>query len=135
MRRSPIFAFAALLVLAIAAEPAPGAAFFHSPSGNIACGVSRSGARCDIRERDWRPPPKPKACKQDWGYGLTIGKSGRGRFFCAGDSLFGFGHRLGYGKSVRRGRFKCVSRTDGMRCVNVRNKHGFKLSRERARRF
>jgi hypothetical protein len=123
------------LLAAMGADEASAAKFFHSPSGNIACGVSRDGARCDIRERNWRPPPKPRACKQDWGYGLTLGKTGPGRFFCAGDSLFGYGRKLPYGASVRRGRFKCVSRTDGMRCVNVRNKHGFKLSRDFARRF
>jgi hypothetical protein len=131
----PLCGLAALIVLAATAEAATAAVFFHSPTNNIACGVSRDGARCDIRERNWKPPPKPRGCELDWGYGLTLGKSGRGRFFCAGDSLFGHGRKLGYGQSVRRGRFKCVSRTDGMRCVNVRNKHGFKLSRERARRF
>lgn len=123
------------LAFVLLAGSAEGARFFHSPSGNIGCGVSRQGARCDIREHSWHAPPKPRACKLDWGYGLTLGKQGKGRFFCAGDSLLGLGTRLGYGKSVRRGRFRCVSRTDGMRCVNLRNNHGFKLSREHARRF
>jgi hypothetical protein len=135
MPRSGILAVATVLVFGLHAGTAPAAKFFHSPSGNIACGISKQGARCDIREREWRPPPKPRQCDQDWGYGLTLGKQGKGRFFCAGDSLFGLGSRLAYGKSVARGRFRCVSRTDGIRCVNRRNGHGFKLSRERAKRF
>ena len=135
MRRSTTCALAALLVLAFAPAAARGAVFFHSPTGNIGCGVSRDGARCDIRQHDWKAPPKPRGCHQDWGYGLTLGKQGRGRFFCAGDSLLGLGRGLRYGHSIRRGRFKCTSRTDGVRCVNRRTKHGFKLSREHARRF
>ena len=124
-------------LLAAMALPSPAAAvrYFHSPSGNIACGVSRAGARCDIREHSWQAPPKPRSCNLDWGYGLTLGKRGKGRFFCGGDSLFGAGGRLGYGKTVRRGRFKCLSGMNGVRCVNVRNGHGFLISRERARRF
>jgi hypothetical protein len=42
---------------------------------------------------------------------------------------------LAYGDAIRRGRFRCRSRRDGMRCVNVRTEHGFLLGRERARRF
>ncbi len=121
--------------LATSVPGAGAAVYFHSPSGNIGCGVSRQGARCDIAEHDWRAPGKPSSCKFDWGYGLTVGKHGAGGFFCGSDSVLNLGSRLGYGKSVRRGRFMCVSRTDGMRCVNVRNKHGFKLSRAHAARF
>jgi hypothetical protein len=126
---------AAVVGVLVQAPAAEAAKYFHSPSGNIGCGVSRQGARCDIGERDWRPPPRPRSCHLDWGYGLTLGKRGKGRFFCGSDSLMGVGTRLGYGKSTRRGRFKCVSRMDGVRCVNVRNKHGFKISREGYRRF
>ena len=109
---------------------------FQSPSGNIGCVIGRrGGVRCDIRNRDWRPPPKPASCMLDWGFGLTVGRRGRGRFVCAGDTTLGQGRRLAYGDAIRRGRFRCVSRRSGMRCVNRRNGHGFALSRERARRF
>ena len=135
MSRARSLAVASVLAFLLITGTAQAAKFFHSPSGNIGCGISLKGARCDIREHSWKPPPKPKACNLDWGYGLTLGRQGKGRFFCATDSLLGLGTRLGYGKSIRRGRFRCVSRTDGVRCVNRRNGHGFKLSRERARRF
>jgi hypothetical protein len=109
---------------------------FQSPSGNIGCVIGRrGGVRCDIRNRDWRPPPKPASCRLDWGFGLTVGRQGRGRFVCAGDTTLGQGRRLAYGDAIRRGRFRCISRRSGMRCVNRRNGHGFVLSRERARRF
>jgi hypothetical protein len=109
---------------------------FQSPSGNIGCVIGRrGGVRCDIRNRDWRPPPKPASCRLDWGFGLTVERRGRGRFVCAGDTTLGQGRRLAYGDAIRRGRFRCVSRRSGMRCVNRRNGHGFNLSRERAQRF
>ena len=109
---------------------------FQSPSGNIGCVIGRrGGVRCDIRNRDWRPPPKPASCMLDWGFGLTVGRRGRGRFVCAGDTTLGQGRRLAYGDAIRRGRFRCVSRRSGMRCTNRRNGHGFALSRERAQRF
>ena len=129
-------ALCASLLGALALAPAaPAAKYFHSPSGNIGCGVSKQGARCDIRQKDWRAPDRPRSCNLDWGYGLTLGKRGKGRFFCGSDSLLGVGTRLGYGKSIRRGRFKCMSREDGMKCINVRNRHGFFIARERYRRF
>ena len=109
---------------------------FQSPSGNIGCVIGgQGGARCDIRNRGWRPPPKPASCQLDWGFGLTVGRRGRGRFVCAGDTTLGQGRRLAYGDAIRRGRFRCVSGRSGMRCVNRLTGHGFNLSRERARRF
>jgi hypothetical protein len=118
-----------------AGEAGQSFAGFQSPSGNIGCVIGRSGARCDIRNRNWRPPPKPASCQLDWGFGLTVERRGRGRFVCAGDTTLGQGRRLAYGDTIRRGRFRCVSRRRGMRCVNRFTRHGFTLSRERARRF
>ena len=56
-------------------------------------------------------------------------------FFCAGDSVLGLGPKLPYGESIRRGRFKCTSYRNGIRCVNTRNHHGFRLARRFARWF
>ena len=133
----PIAIVASCVLVAATASPAAGATFFESPSGNIGCVIGKgSGVRCDIRERDWNPPPKPAGCPVDWGNGLNVAKRGRGRFTCAGDTVFtSTARELAYGDAIRRGRFRCVSRTSGMRCVNRRNGHGFNLSRERADRF
>ena len=130
-----------LLVLAVlagalvAAGPASAAVSFHSPSGNIRCTIAaKVYTRCDITHRDWRPPPKPSSCEFDWGHTLEVGLKGRGRFGCVSDAIDP-GRVLRYGESISRGRFRCRSRTSGMRCVNTRNGHGFALSRERVRRF
>jgi hypothetical protein len=128
----PLLAVFLFLATAMGADAAT---LFQSPSRNIGCAIDARGVRCDIRERDWRPPPKPSRCPVDWGHGLTLGLRGRARFVCAGDTVLGAGRRLPYGRSIRRGRFRCTSRRRGMRCVNRRNGHGFHLSRERARRF
>ena len=129
-------ALLAALVAALAvAAPASAATSFHSPSGNIRCVIyGTSFTRCDITNRDWSPPPKPRLCELDWGNSLSLGLRGRGRFACVSDAVDP-GRTLDYGKSIKRGRFRCRSRMSGIRCVNVRNDHGFAMSRQRVRRF
>ena len=130
--RALAVACAAILV---AAAPASAATFFETPSHNIGCVISKSGARCDIREHAWTPPPKPRSCEVDWGFGLTVGRRGFANWVCAGDTVFGGKKVLGYRKSIERGRFKCTSYRNGVRCVNKRNDHGFRLARRIARWF
>jgi hypothetical protein len=125
----------AVVGLAFAAVPASGAVQFETPSHNIGCALSASGARCDIREHAWKPPPKPKSCPVDWGFGLEVGRRGFAQWVCAGDTVLGGKQVLAYRKSIRRGRFECTSRRNGMRCVNLRSDHGFKLARRRASWF
>ena len=125
----------ALVVLLLPTTATAAPTFFQSPSQNIGCVIDRTFVRCDIRERDWRPPPKPASCPVDWGNGVTLGRAGRARFACAGDTVLGMGRRLAYGQSIARRPFACTSRRNGMRCLNRRNGHGFVLSRERVRRF
>ena len=130
-----LLALAVALGSLVAAAPASAAVFFHSPSGNIRCVIARTQlARCDITRRDWSPPPKPPSCEFDWGNTLEVLLHGRGRFGCVSDAVDA-GRKLPYGESIRRGRFRCTSRRSGMRCMNLRNEHGFALSRERYRRF
>lgn len=128
----PVAAVVAALTVAV---PASAATFFHSPSGNIRCVIDRTAfTRCDITNRNWSPPPKPRSCEFDWGNSLGLGFRGRGRFLCVSDAVDG-GRVLDYGESIQRGRFRCRSRTTGIRCTNVRNAHGFALSRQLVRRF
>jgi hypothetical protein len=130
-----LVAFTAVLASLLAAAPASAATFFESPSGNIKCVMDKSsGVRCDIRVRDWKPPPKPDWCPVDWGNGLELSARGRARFTCAGDAVPD-GRALAYGDAIRRGRYRCRSRRTGMRCVNLRTSRGFVLSRARVRRF
>jgi hypothetical protein len=63
-------------------------ATFKSPSGNIGCMIVAGTARCDIRHRNWSPPPRPASCPHvvDYSQGLTVGASGPGRLVRAGDT-------------------------------------------------
>jgi hypothetical protein len=125
----------ALSGLAFAAPEASAIQGFQSPSHNIGCVFGAGRVRCDIAKKSWKPPPKPANCPLDYGFAISLGKHHRARFLCAGDSALGIGPVLGYGRSIRQGRFRCASRTDGVRCVNVRNRHGFFISRQRYRLF
>lgn len=132
MRRLGL-AVALSLLLPASAAAAP--VFVQSPSGNIGCVVTASGVRCDIRDKEWRPPPKPRSCELDWGFGVTLDRRGKARFVCAGDTVLGTGRKLGYGKSVRRDGFSCRSQRNGMRCMSDSAGRAFLLSRQRVRRF
>jgi hypothetical protein len=126
---------AVLITALVVASPATAATSFQSPSGNIRCVIDRTVfTRCDITDRDWSPPPKPRSCEFDWGNSLALGFRGRGRFLCVSDAVDS-ARKLDYGQSIKRGRFSCRSRTSGIRCVNVRNGHGFAVSKQRVRRF
>jgi hypothetical protein len=103
---------------------------FRTPSGNIGCAMYEGGARCDIRKRDWKPLPRPAACPKEVGYGqgLEVPAGGEAGFVCAGDTaLDPSASSLAYGTASRVGGSECISRTDGITCVN-RAGHGFFLS-------
>lgn len=128
-----------LVVVTAAALALPtlaGAGPFRSPSGNIGCYIDAAwGARCDIRVRSWPTPKRPPSCDLDFGQGVQVGRRGRATFVCAGDTALGAGPRLAYGSSLRQGDFRCTSRSSGMRCENIRTRHGFVLSRQSVRRY
>jgi Family of unknown function (DUF6636) len=115
-----------------APPPTDNRAFFQTPSRNIGCGVNPEGVRCDISEKEWVPPPKPANCPVDYGNGLTLPSEGPAQVECAGDTILGIGPTLGYGRSMRRGDFKCTSRESGVVCVHLGTSHDFFLSRQRA---
>ncbi len=124
---------------AAAAVPAGnhGPHYFETPSHNIGCYLDSRSVRCDIRERDWSPPPKPRYCIKagvDWGQGVAVGAH-RASIVCAGDTTLGGPGLLGYGRSARRGPVYCLSRAAGITCRNADTGHGFFLSRARYRLF
>jgi hypothetical protein len=103
---------------------------FRTPSGNIGCAMYEGGARCDIRKRDWKPLPRPAACSREVGYGqgLEVPAGGEAGFVCAGDTaLDPSASSLAYGTASRVGGSECISRMDGITCVN-RAGHGFFIS-------
>ncbi len=133
---------ALLLAGSAGAASAKPPATFQTPSRNIGCiylpasGTDRAYLRCDIGGGLHPPPPRPKSCDLDWGYGYAIvGAYGRARPFCAGDTARDpRAPVLQYGRTWRGGPFTCVSRSVGLRCTS-RSGHGFFLSREHSYTF
>ncbi|MDX6642191.1 MAG: hypothetical protein QOD76_153, partial [Solirubrobacteraceae bacterium] len=113
-------------------------AFFRSPTGNIGCVIAEGIARCDIRDRSWSPPPRPRSCFGDtrYGQGLIVGTTGRAHFVCAGDTALNpSGTALPYGRDSDVDGLICHSATEGITCRSTRSGRGFLLNRERYRIF
>jgi hypothetical protein len=145
MKRGMLLLLALALVLATATATSSASAGhakfpklfpFQSPSGNIGCILSKRGVRCDIREHSWPTPPKPSSCDVDYGQGVAVDGHGRASYVCAGDTVLDpSSPTLGYGDRISKGRFRCASKTKGMRCVNRETKDGFFLSRDSVHLF
>lgn len=140
--RATLLLVAAVAAALAAATPAGSTladfAAFRTPSGNIGCVYSTGPTylRCDIRSRLRPKPPRPSGCVDlEWGDSLSLGRTGKARITCHGDTAILPGSRiLGYGRTWTRGPFTCTSRTTGLTCSNAAG-HGFFLSRESWRRF
>lgn len=104
---------------------------FTTPSKNIGCFVGADGARCDIAQKSWKPPPKPADCELDYGNGLAVDAEQKATVTCAGDTVLGSKEILPYGEAVRVGSFVCESQSVGVRCTNDKSGHGFTISREK----
>jgi hypothetical protein len=95
-------------------------------------------ARCDIVQRHWSPPPRPKSCPQvvDFGQGLMVTGSGPGHLVCAGDTTRDpSANPLAYNTDTVVGSFRCASRSDGMTCTNTNTGHGFFIAIQSYRTF
>ncbi len=139
LRRGAAAAAVTVVLGAIVAAPAMAKLIqFRTPSSNIGCIGETVRAdnvvRCDIATRNWSPPRRPARCTLDWGQGLSLGRTGRARFVCAGDTALNRGRILVYGTRIRVGGIVCTSRRTGLTCVNLQ-RHGFTLSRQGYRRF
>ncbi len=94
---------------------------FSSPSGNIQCKYDwgHEVVSCRTLNDDW------VAAVSLYGPSYKV----RGGYYTSGQTLY-------YGQSWRvPGKFRCVSRTDGMTCVSTRTGHGFWTSRSAWRFF
>jgi hypothetical protein len=123
---------AALPPIAVAADPP----VFRTPSHNIACAVSRSALRCDMRLLGNPAARKPPSCRFDYGHAFGVTRQGaRGRRLCVSDAIdVRRAATVPYGRTWRRAGFSCRVRTTGLRCVNPRG-HGFALRKGRQRLF
>jgi hypothetical protein len=79
-------------------------------------------AQCEVRSR---------------GLGYYLPRRGRGSTYDGPgyDDLADQRFVLRYGRSVKRGAFRCRSRKPGMTCRSLASRHGFTVSREGARLF
>lgn len=103
---------------------------FTSPTGNIGCYIDRSSVRCDIGERDWQPPKRPKGCDLDYGQGIELTAGAGADFVCAGDTALGGGDPLPYGESIGAGLLRCEREESGITCTDTENGRGFTISRQ-----
>ena len=101
---------------------------FLTPSGNIACILFEDRLRCDLRQNDAPPQPKPAECELDWGRYFGLGLTGPARRLCVGDTTFGNWPVLAYGHVWRYKGMVCHSRREGLTCRN-RSGHGWTLNR------
>lgn len=123
----PRFACAALatavLVLAAPAAAQAEIAPFVTPSKQIYCAYISDGGgqiRCDALFLNDR--------------GFLLNTSGKARRIKITDTIADpDAPVLAYGKTFRRGPFRCTSRRAGLTCEHRSNGHGFFLSRERQR--
>ena len=99
---------------------------FETPSGNIACTVSESGATCTIREYDFAAP---EGCSAGSPVTLTVDASGS-RTDCGATVNSGGGNVLQYGSASQVGDFVCTSAETGVRCWDTLS--GASLSMARA---
>ena len=108
---------------------------FASPTDNIHCSLEDTFVRCDVRERTYALPPRPASCDLDWGYVLVLPMTGSSQFDCVGDSIGPSPLRLEYGKAIRAGELTCSMAEAGITCRQLKNGHGFFLSRASYRQF
>jgi hypothetical protein len=146
MRRTLVLVlglFAAVAVPVAGAAVATSAATKHesefkTPTHNIGCSLLGGQARCDIGHHTYALPPRPKSCPHivDFGQGIFVGKSGKGRIVCAGDTARDpSAPVLGYGSTDSVGAFACKSASNGVTCTNIHNGHGFFISIQSYRLF
>lgn len=107
---------------------------FVTPSGNIACVIEPETVRCDVRQHDWSPPPKPADCDLDYGDSVALDRSGP-RFGCHGDTLFGAQTTVPYGTQLRQGSISCDVTEEGVTCRDAQTRQGFSVSRASYRFF
>ncbi|PVU81933.1 hypothetical protein DDP54_01635 [Cellulomonas sp. WB94] len=106
---------------------------FALPSGNIACTMSESGAKCTIASITFTPPTDA-ACTGSIGHVFEVGADGV-RIPCVDGPAPGVAAdgtpQLEYGTSSTVGGYTCSSSTNGVRCVEDATGRGFELARSK----
>ena len=116
-------AAAAVVALGLLASTASAGAntFVQTPSKNIVCQLNQSTALCTVLSS---------------GREASVDRRGHVKVFAQNSNPPIEGVRtLAYGRSVTIAGFRCVSRTNGMRCVERLSRHGFLAAREKIPTF
>jgi pimeloyl-ACP methyl ester carboxylesterase len=116
---------------------------FTSPSGRFECGINPPTAGYPAMagcQGETNPvPPRPADCDPEisWGGGLYVDDTGEVDYVCAGGLMFGDGNSrvLPYGAVLAAEGMTCTSAETGMRCVNDRTGHGFRIASASNERF
>jgi hypothetical protein len=161
VRRAFPIALAAALAVALLLPGSSfalhGLRFFHTADNNIACGMVKGAkkrkrtkhrrgrsalpgeARCDVKNHSWTPPPRPRYCDLDWGFGVAVGDKGLAGYICAGDTVADQSAPVLFpGGSMPLGRYTCsvpVVPVTTVHCQNNLTLHGFDVSADAVNLF
>jgi pimeloyl-ACP methyl ester carboxylesterase len=116
---------------------------FLSPSGRFDCGIMPPTAGYPGMagcQGETKPvPPRPPDCSTEisWGGGLYVDDAGEVDYVCAGGLMFSNGNSkiLPYGAVLAAEGMTCTSAETGMRCVNDKTGHGFRIASASNERF
>jgi hypothetical protein len=110
---------------------------FQLPGGNVYCQTYKPAyARCEIKKKAFKAPPKPANCPLDWGSALVVQGHAKGLFLCYGDTVYDpKAPTLQYGESSTVGGVTCISSEEGVACSNVNNGHGIFLGKKKYKLF
>lgn len=116
-----------------ATPPGDGEIEFQSPSGNIACRISPTGAACDIRSYHYLVPPEPNpvGC-QLYGDRLELDAGGPGSLACHTGTFLGRSlPTQAYDTPLSSGQITCeISEQAGVTCRDTLTRHFFRLSQQ-----
>ncbi|WP_205873499.1 DUF6636 domain-containing protein [Mycobacterium camsae] len=132
MRIVTLAPIAAVAAVALAATAHADPRNFRTPSGNIVCTISNTGAACDINEYTYTPPPPPE-CGQHiaWGNRFVLAPGKPAEIHCHGDTLGVPGEpTLDYGQTASAGTLSCTSEQSGVKCTDSSSGHFFEVSRD-----
>jgi len=105
---------------------------FQSPTGNIACHISETGAACDIGQYHYTPPPRPQNCQQGWGDRVAFDHGGGPAFFgCHWGSFLGQLPTQRYDTPLSAGAVTCeLNEATGVTCRDTSSGHFFQMSQQ-----
>lgn len=104
---------------------------FQTPTGDVACEMSRYDIRCEIFGSSWTPPRRPKSCPGRWGRSIVLPGATVAHFSCDTEAIvLPDGESglpiLAVGSRTRVQQYVCEMRATGLSCRS--RKHGFLLS-------